>query len=155
MKLFLIDNDKITKYKLPEKVDESYLISYSNETVKDSLISFTGIDNKWYLESNGAANIIINGQIVDQIEIKTYQKYYLKIIGINELVIVYFLPTIEKIFRLSFSNLTSFSVGNSNKCNIFYDSQNLDKVHAVFKMVNQSWWISSPSEGKLCQWHAY
>ena len=69
MKVFLIDNNKIIKYILPSKIDDSFLITYNDPEVKDCLISFEGANNKWYLKSNGNVNIIEQGEEVDNIEV--------------------------------------------------------------------------------------
>ena len=67
MKVFLIDNNKIIKYMLPLRVDDSYLISYNSSNIKDCLITFVGENDSWYLKSNGTVNIVENNQEVDKV----------------------------------------------------------------------------------------
>lgn len=41
MKVFLVDNNKISKYILPSKIDDTFLVSYNNGN-KDILITLEG-----------------------------------------------------------------------------------------------------------------
>lgn len=143
MKVFLIDNNKIIKYILPSKIDDSFLITYNDPEVKDCLISFEGANNKWYLKSNGNVNIIEKGEEVDNIEVIEYRKYILKVVGKKNYLELFFLPSKESLFKLSFAGLDSFSVGADPSCQIYYDSADLAKVEAIFKVINGEWTISS------------
>ena len=143
MKVFLIDNNKIIKYILPSKIDDSFLITYNDPEVKDCLISFEGANNKWYLKSNGNVNIIEKGEEVDNIEVIEYRKYTLKVVGKKNYLELFFLPSKESLFKLSFAGLDSFSVGADPSCQIYYNSADLAKVEAIFKVINGEWTISS------------
>lgn len=142
MKVFLIDNNKIIKYILPSKIDDSFLITYNDPEVKDCLISFEGANNKWYLKSNGNVNIIEKGEEVDNIEVIEYRKYILKVVGKKNYLELFFLPSKETLFKLSFSGLDSFSVGADPSCQIYYNSADLAKVEAIFKVIDGNWTIS-------------
>lgn len=51
MKVFLIDNNRVNKYMLPSKIDDTFLITYNNGN-KDILITLEGKNNEVYLKSN-------------------------------------------------------------------------------------------------------
>ena len=142
MKVFLIDNNKIIKYILPSKIDDSFLITYNDPEVKDCLISFEGINNKWYLRSNGNVNIIEDNNEVDSIEVIEYRKYILKVVGKKNYLEMYFLPSKETLFKLSFSSLDNFSIGTDPSCAINYNSSDLTKVEAIIKVIDGNWTIS-------------
>ncbi len=142
MKVFLIDNNKIIKYMLPLRVDESYLINYNSSTIKDCMITFIGDKNSWYLKSNGTVNILENNQEVDNILVEPYTKYTLKIVGKSSPIELYFLPVRETLFKLDFEALDNFSVGSSETCHICYNSKDLTSVEAMFKKVGEGWVIS-------------
>ena len=66
MKIYILDKYKITKFNLPEKIEDSFLISYSGyNNKKDNFITIEAEDNKWQLKSNGHSNIISNSGIID------------------------------------------------------------------------------------------
>lgn len=142
MKVFLIDNNKIIKYMLPLRVDDSYLISYNSSNIKDCLITFVGENDSWYLKSNGTVNIVENNQEVDKVLVEPYKKYTLKIVGKSNLIELYFLPVKETLFKLTFNKLDNFSVGSSETCHICYTSNDLTSVQAMFKLVGEDWVIS-------------
>lgn len=142
MKVFLIDNNKIIKYILPSKIDDSFLITYNDPEVKECLISFEGINNKWYLKSNGNVNIIENNEEIESKEVEEYKKYILKVVGKKDYLELYFLPSKETLFKLGFTGLNSFSVGADASCQIYYETSDLTKVQAIFKILNDEWTIS-------------
>ena len=142
MKVFLIDNNKIIKYMLPLRVDESYLINYNSSTIKDCMITFIGEKDSWYLKSNGTVNILENNQEVDNILVEPYKKYTLKIVGKSSPIELYFLPVRETLFKLDFETLDNFSVGSSETCHICYNSKDLTSVEAMLKKIGEDWIIS-------------
>lgn len=142
MKVFLIDNNKIIKYILPSKIDDPFLITYNDPIVKECLISFEGANNKWYLKSNGNVNIVENNEEIDNIEVIEYRKYTLKVVGKKNYLELYFLPSKETLFKLSFGKLDNFSVGADPSCQIYYNSSDLTKVEAIFKIIDGAWTIS-------------
>ena len=72
MKVFLIDNNRVNKYMLPSKIDDTFLITYNNGN-KDILITLEGKNNEVYLKSNGTVDIIDNNEVVN--ESKLWQKF--------------------------------------------------------------------------------
>lgn len=146
MKVFLIDNNRINKYRLPSRVDDSFLISYSNQDNKDILITLEGINNKWYLRSNGSVNVLLNNEVIDKIEVKTYTRYQIKAIGFKDLIELYFIPKKESLFKLDFGTLQSFSVGSSDTCHICYKEGYLTSVEAMFKNVGDDWVVSTVND---------
>ena len=146
MKVFLIDNNKIIKYMLPLRVDETFSINYNIPEIKDCLITFEGINGNWYLTSNGTITIIDNGQELDRNIIEPYKKYTLKVVGKAHLIEIYFLPAKETLFKLDFTKLDNFSIGNSDTCHICYKTQDLADVQALFKAVGEDWVVSGVND---------
>lgn len=142
MKVFLINNNRINKYTLPSRIDDTFLITYNNGT-KDILITFIGKDNNWYLKSNGTVNVINDGHEINEMKISLYEKYTLKVAGEKEAIELYFLPLKETLFKLDFTNLDSFVAGSSNKCHISYNSKNLVDNQVIFKLVGDNWVVTS------------
>ena len=146
MKVFLIDNNKIIKYMLPLKIDETFSINYNTSEIKDCLITFEGINGKWYLTSNGTVTIIEGNQKLDRTAVETYKKYTLKVVGKADLIEIYFLPAKETLFKLDFTKSDNFSVGNSDTCHICYKSSDLTEIQALFKAVGEDWIVSAVND---------
>ena len=146
MKVLLIDNDKILKYEMSSRVDDSFLLSFIPDSNKEYPISFKGINNEWYLTSNGTSNIVEDGKEIDQLKVEYYQKYTLKIVGYDNLIELYVLPNRETLFKFDFSNLNEFSVGSNVKCNIIYNSKYMTDVYASFKLVGDDWVIAAVND---------
>ena len=108
MKVFLIDNNRVSKYMLPSRVDDTFLISYNNGN-KDILITLEGKDNNWFLKSNGTVDIIENNNVISELKVNLYDRYILKVAGLSHTIEMYFMPEKEGLFKLDFSNLESFS----------------------------------------------
>ena len=141
MRVFLIDNNTIIKYDLPSKIDDSFLITHNSSDNKEYLISFVGIDNSWYMKSNGTVNIIEGANIIDKVKIEAYKKYQVKVVGKEQLLFLYFLPNVENLYKISFNNLSGISIGNN--CNINYSSPNITTVVANINKVGDDWVASA------------
>ena len=76
MKVFLIDNNRVSKYMFPSRVDDTFLISYNNGN-KDILITLEGKDNNWFLKSNGTVDIIENNNVISELKVNLYDRYNL------------------------------------------------------------------------------
>ena len=52
MKIFILDKFKITKFNLPEKIEDSFLIPYkSYNNTNENLITVEAVENNWQLKS--------------------------------------------------------------------------------------------------------
>ena len=142
MKLFLIDNNKITRYRLPEKIEDSFSVSYSTEDINDIIISIVNSKNGLCLQSNGTANVISDNQEVLQIKIELFHRYAIKIIGTKNLIDAYFLPSSQGLSKYSVQDITGFSVGKDPDCQICYDSILVAPVEIEFRKVNTDWEFS-------------
>lgn len=119
MKVFLADNKKITKYQLPSKIDDTFLINYLIQD-KEYSILFKMVDGKLHLKSSGTVNVIINEEVKDFVKIDFYKKYNLKIVGLPYYIETYFMPNFENLFKVSFGSLESINIGSDPTCHIQY-----------------------------------
>ena len=149
MKLFIEDNDKLSKYTLPSKVDESFLITYKPEHSKrEYSINIESKDNKWILKSNCVINLLENGVKVDEAPLEEYYSYVLQIAGTNEQRILYCLPFIEeKSMDASVFGVNNITIGSSNTCNICYDNPNIESIHATITRNEYGYLITANQEG--------
>ena len=152
MKLFIADSKRLTKYNLPNKIEEYFLIEYKGIDGDENHCITLGSDNgMWKIKSNGDIDIISNDIILPEVELKEYRFFKLKVSGSNESITIFSMPNQEsKIYKLSYSNLETIKIGNSPKNNINYVCQLCGEVSAIISKLNDSWNISknesSPSE---------
>lgn len=143
MKVLLIDRNKITKYDLPEKIEDSFVINYKPIGGKESVITLESQDGKWILKSNGSVNIINSSMIATEVELVNYGGYLLKFLGIDNFVSLYAMPTIEhEKYKLDFSGLDRIIIGNSENCHICYRNNSISPLHAEIKKMNGEWYIA-------------
>ena len=82
MKIFILDKFKITKFTLPDKIEDSFLIPYKGYNNKDDIfVTVEEQENKWCLKSNGTVNILDGVNILDKASLEDYSYYHLKVLG--------------------------------------------------------------------------
>ena len=133
MKIFIEDNDKISKYELPKDPSESFLITYKPENSKNEYsINIESKENEWILKSNGLVDVLENGNLIDEAPLKDYYSYALKINGEDYYRILYCFPYIEeKSLDASVLGINQITIGSDISCNICYNSPNLSAVHVT------------------------
>lgn len=132
MKIYLIDNDKVQKYILPNKVEESYLINYNSGSSKiDNTITIEANGNEWQIRSNGNVNIISNNNTLDSTLLKPYNHYLLKLLGQDKYIILYAVPIADNTnYNLDIRSIDSITIGNDKNCNIIYQSSYIVPLQA-------------------------
>ncbi len=138
MKIFILDNDKITKFNLPHEIQGSFLIPYrTTSSKKECNINIEARDGKWVLKSNGLVNVIQNGSLVLDTVLKEYSYQELEILSIDRNTrILYCLPQVESnLISVSMFNVSSITIGSGN-CNICYRSDFINSEHIVIQNNN-------------------
>ena len=145
MKIFIMDKEKLTRYNLPLKIEETFSISYKSSNYKEEiLITLEAREDKWYLKSNGSVNVFNNNYEVDGVFAKKYDSYNLKPFYSEEFITIFFLPiTNENTYKLSYNQLNSIKIGKNKQCNIIYNDQKIADLHAEIKQINNIWYILS------------
>jgi len=145
MRIFILDKVKITKYNLPNKIEDSFLVPYNGyDNIKDNYITVEATEDKWQLKSNGTVNIVDGVNILETAFLDNYSFYNLKVLGQTDCITLFAMPTKEEeTYKLQFKNLNVISIGSSVNCNISYKNELTDKLHAEIKFINNEWYISS------------
>lgn len=141
MKLFILDKCKITKFNLPEKIEDSFLIPYmSTGDFKENMITVEAEQEKWYLKSNGNVNVI-NGKVFEPKTIlEEYKIYSLKILNQDEIISLVALPDVDaETYKIQFNKLTSITIGSDSNANIFYNNLATAQMHAEIKVIDNCW----------------
>ena len=143
MKLLILDQYRITKFVLPEKIEETFLIPYKIKGNSiDNVITIEAENNKWVIKSNGNVDVL-NGDIPrDKAILDNYQYYKLKVTGITENSILYCMPYCDSVtYNLSIDTLDKITIGSSNNCHICYSNSLVMDIHACIKKEDNKWYI--------------
>lgn len=149
MRLYIADGLKLTKYDLPDEIQESFLISYKpTNSKKEYTINIEAIDGKWFLKSNGLVNIIQNENTVLEAELSNYSSYQLEITSDRSQKYLYCLPGYdEKFVDVSIFNTPNIIIGNGTNCNICYQHQMIINQHVLIQNTNNRHLLTSNGGG--------
>lgn len=138
LKLYIADNEKLTKFDLPQEIQESFLVPYKPiDLKKEYTISVEAVNGKWILKSNGSINIIQNGSIALESELKAYVNYELEVAVSKQKINIFCLPVIEEnSIDLNSFNMNKIIIGNSSTCHINYQNNYLNSQHIVINVQN-------------------
>ena len=149
MKIFLIDKTKISKHELPEKIEDSFVISYKPLDGTESFITVEAINGKWNLKSNGSVNIIGESLVLAESILENYQKYVLKFLGLDTPIILYAMPTVEpENYKLDLKGLNNISIGDGPNNNIYYNNKDTCELHSEIKKTNEGWYLTANTDLK-------
>ena len=148
MRIFILDKFKITKFNLPEQIEDSFLVPYKGHNNKnETAVTVEAIDEKWQLKSNGTINVLDGANILDKAILENYNYYSLKVLGQEEKVTLFALPDREEeTYKLDTKNLTSIPIGSSPNCKICYRNSLTAELHAEIKLINNEWYIAGSAD---------
>ncbi len=121
MKLYLADEEKINTFNLPQKVEESFLFSYTpNFTNIEVFLNVVSINDAWHLKNSD--DVIIGNSEVDT-PLENYKHYKVKIKGVIDNFYIYTYDSYNNNFKdYAINNMTSITIGNDPSDNIIYGS---------------------------------
>ncbi len=148
MKVLLIERDRICKYELPSKIEDSFVINYKPMGGRECVVTMEARDGSWYLKSNGTVNIMNANLLVEEVAMVEYGSYILKFLGEIDFITLYAMPSTEtEIYKLDFGGLNTISIGSNSNCNICYRNNMVGQMHTELKKVNDDWFIYPNQEG--------
>ncbi len=143
--IYILDRNKITKYSLPNIVEDVFVIKYYSEDKNEEiLININYQDNEWIIRSNGSVNIIENNIWTSKkLELHTLIK--LTINGVSDDVYLYCSPIVETeyLYMPLDNNNKNIKIGNDDKCDIIFKSNNVFEEHAEIIRNDNGYYIFS------------
>ena len=148
MKIFILDKFKITKFNLPEQIEDSFLVPYKGHNNKnETSVTVEANEEKWQLKSNGTINVLDGANILDKAILENYNYYSLKVLGQEDKVTLFALPDREEeTYKLSTKDLTNIPIGSSPNCKICYRNSLTAELHAEIKLINNEWYIAASAD---------
>ena len=151
MKLLILDDQSITRYELPLKVEEVTLIKYKDiNTDVETILSFEAHDGKWLFKSNNNVSIKQGQMIVPSITLSDYNCYFLEFNNQQTIKRLFCMPSLDvNLYNLSFQGLNEITIGSDPNCNISYNDNLTKSKHAVIKKDESGWSIVSENNGEI------
>lgn len=149
MKLFVTDEEKITCFNLPEKINESFLFSYTpQETNIESFINVFAKESNWYLKNDSYINI--NDGKSEDVMLEKYGQYKLNIKGSNYQYHLYLIPAFEEKYKLiSLDKESRITLGSASNMDIVIKGEYIQPQHVILTNVNGIWSINSISNSDI------
>ena len=150
MRIYLIDDKKITKFVLPSTGEDFFSYEYTNsENNINGLITFEKNNDNWLIKSNGVVNVYNNGINIDNTIISEYEIYNLKIVGKDGLLRLCGVNDVnEKIYKLDISNINTITIGTDPKNNICYNLKLVAPIQVSIEKKENNWILKSIDETK-------
>lgn len=122
MKLYLADEEKINTFNLPEKVEESFLFSYTpNFTNIEVFLNISSSDNNWHLKRNDDIQF---GENVSDVLLEKYKHYKFKIKGNPHEFYLYTYDNYNNNYRdYSYNGMDTITIGNDPSNTIVYGDE--------------------------------
>ena len=121
MKLYLADNDKLNTFELPTKVSESFLFTYTPDSINTELyLNIYSKDEKWYIKSN--EDIMINDTF-DDVQLDYYKYYRIRIKNQEKQLFLYTYDNYSNEYKdVILDNLNTITIGSKVTDSISYES---------------------------------
>ncbi len=149
MRLYIADNEKLTKFDLPQEVRESFLIPYKvSGSKKEYLITIEGVEGKWQVKSNGSINVIENNVTVMGGLLNTYMPISLEVVNEKKMLTVFLMPIVEQnMIALSLYDNNNVFIGSTSYDNIIYQQREIVQNHVSITMQDGKAVIKSVAPG--------
>jgi len=137
----LIKKKRIYNFSLPTKIEGNYWIT-DNDYLGNTrnLINVEEHNGKWKIKSDFETKIMSGKEEVESAILVDYNVYFLKVNTDNEYVILYCSPSVDKqVFKLQVPPQKEITIGNDNRCQIYYNFPLVSKQQARLINNNGKW----------------
>lgn len=136
MRLIIIDDYKLTKFNLPKKVQDYFLVPYKFKG--ESATKYLNIENSdghWILRSNNEINALNNGLVMGTVKLEENAFYRLEVLPSKTPIFLYCTPLEEHFSNeLDVQGKGTIKIGKNPSCDIVYNDNSTIDEHAVIEM---------------------
>jgi len=153
MQIILIGKNYINKIVLPQNITGTYWITDKVEGREQKMISIEAKEETWCLNNNSryfkvfeSHQIGINNQWIkkeDEIILKEYDIYGIKIEDSSEMYILFCLPVFEKYMHFNIKNTTEILIGSELGNTIVYKNPLVSSCHAKIHYDGEKWLLEN------------
>ena len=152
MKLIICDDNKMSSYDLPVKVEDYYMINYYYEDLGvTETIMLEAIDNKWVINSDESMSILDSNNLIPRVVLDSYISCQVRFGDFNKLIDLCVLPDNIGYVEVSIGNLQNILIGSSNACNIIYNNSKVLLNHGTIKLLEDGYYleVNEAEKGKI------
>ena len=135
VKLIICDELKINSYKLPNRVEDYYIINYYCEELSTTeTIVLEASGDKWVINSDDTISVISNNTIVKSMNLEPYSSCQIRFGDFNKIINVIIIPSKFDYYTVAVNNSSSISIGNASSCNVIYNNEKIgfNQANIVF-----------------------
>lgn len=138
MKLYLLNGKNISIFDIPLKIEKSFSFEYRYDEETKVPINLEKNEGEWYFKGNNFVNISQANIISPLVKLLEYNHYCLKINNIDELILMYVLPSIEnEIYDLECQQMSKITIGAAPTSNIQYPEELVQANHCEIIKTDQ------------------
>ncbi len=147
MRLYIADDEKLTKFELPTEIRESFLVPYKDiSSKKEYLITIEAVDGNWQVKSNGSINVLENNMTVMENILNLYIPVSCEIVSEKKKLTICLMPTIdESSFLVSTYGINNITIGSSSSDNVFYQGKYISPNHLTIYQNNGRYMVKATS----------
>lgn len=144
MKIYITDKNKVTRYKLPEKIDESFLFPYNYDGIKTEYqINVISNENEWIIKNDDSVNIVHQDSFEPETTLREYSFHRIKFKDINDLNFIFISPSNETNSKRYNFNTPTISIGSAEGSSILYRNEITHANHANIVKEETGWYITA------------
>jgi len=148
MKLLVCDKQGIKKYKLPERVEDFYVLNYKDD-FNEEIISLQAKDEFWNLNTDQDTKIIMNGSPIEQVALKPHECFNVNFNGMEQTLTFVSMPDIDQYNTLKIKDpKANLTIGASN-CDINYPGPGISPVHGTITFDGTNFIIKSEQTSNI------
>jgi len=145
MKVYIADNEKLSVFSLPSKVEDEFVINYTSPTGIEEIITLTTDNNNWNIATNQDMKVY-NETITITKEVLTNNSIYkIKFSDLENFIMLYCFDTPIDYYSFAIENKTEIILGRQENLDIIYDNPLIYSPHLkIYKYDN--YWIYEDSQ---------
>lgn len=146
MLIYILHGDKYNTFRLPKKVEGSYVLyDYDNSNTKRSLVNVSAENGKWILKSNSNVYIKTTDANLPSIELQEHNFYSLSAFQ-SEIILLYVAPSYDNNYICKqIKDNSTVVFGRDAKADIVYAYQGIDNKQLELHYENGKWHMKNLS----------
>ena len=142
MKLYLVNNDKLFVYSLPNKVEDAFIINYVHTNGKEETITFMAEEGKWSISSSSDIRYLKNNQAIEKDYLENGSIYNIQFSDLVDIISLYCFDIPQPFYDFEITgNKTEIYLGRTGNLDIVYEDSSIQSPHMHLFRQNNRWYI--------------
>ncbi len=149
MKLYLVDNYKVSTYSLPTKVEDAFVINYEHYTGKEETITFIADGGKWAIQSSPDIKISVGSKAITTDVVEDGTVYNIICSDLNEPLTIYCFDTHQRLYDFAIPpTKTEITVGNTGNFDFIFVNSSMGNPEFRIVKKDNNWLLESSQKDK-------